>query len=212
MNEDNIIATPSSGALKEGTMKPWSAATTTVVMAGCAHLATSDAESAPAPVSPETKAAIAAIATYEYGRLREPLTVVEDLVRVSLASEAQRRSVAQELCALLGSPVATHDAKQFVCRQLVLVGGEENVPAIAPLLGDPKTADMARYALQPIPGKAVDEALLAALPTADDRVKIGIVNTLGMRRSRAAKADLQALAKSANPDLAAAATSALEKY
>lgn len=212
MKEEKAIATPLSGARKKRDMKEWLAASTAVAMAGCTHLAKGEVKSAPAPASPETKAAIAAIATYEYGQLREPLTVVEDLVRASLASEEQSRSVAQELCALLTSPLATHDAKQFVCRQMVLIGTEEHVPSLAPLLGDPKTADMARYALQPIPGTAVDEALLTALPKADDRVKIGIINTLGMRRSRKAKADLHALAKSANPEIAEAAKSALEKY
>lgn len=193
-------------------MKPWVAASAAVAVAGCVHLAEGGPKTAVAPASAETKAAVAAIATYEYGQLREPLTVVEDLVRASLASSEQSRTIAQELSTLVASPVATHDAKQFACRQLAIVGTEENVSAIAPLLRDPKTADMARYALQPIPGKAVDDALLAALPDAPDNVKIGIVNTLGMRQSRAAHGELKSLASSPNADIAQAAKSALEKY
>ncbi len=47
---------------------------------------------------------------------------------------------------------------------------------------------MARYALERIPGEAVNKALLAALPKAEGKAKIGIVNSLGERGCVAATA------------------------
>ncbi|MBN2309207.1 MAG: HEAT repeat domain-containing protein, partial [Candidatus Hydrogenedentes bacterium] len=50
-----------------------------------------------------------------------------------------------------------------------------------------------RYALEPISGPAVDRALLDAMGKADGTILIGIVNSLGARRSKAAVGPLTAL-------------------
>jgi len=175
-----------------------------LVLAGCAHTG-ARYEAKPADLDPD----IAAITNYEFGESRERLTVVEDRVKAATTPEG-RAELARQLSRVLDMH-ATLQAKQFCCRQLALIGTAENVPAIADLLYNPDTADMARYALQPIPDPAVDEALLTALPHVKDSTKVGIINTLGARRTAAAKPELERLQQSGAPAVAEAASAALAK-
>ena len=61
-------------------------------------------------------------------------------------------------------------------------GSEASVPVLVEVHGDPKTAELGRYALERIPGAAVDRALREALAKTKDRTRIGVINTLGVRR------------------------------
>jgi hypothetical protein len=176
-----------------------------VFVLGCAH--------APerASVAAIDDDALAAMQAYEYGDSRETLSVVEDMVRDAANGPDGGQALAAELAALLGARGTTHDAKQFICRQLWIIGTENEVAAIAPLLRDPKTSDMARYALEGIPGSAVDAALLEALPRTSGKTKAGIISSLGNRRAGSAREALRPLTADADPIIAAAAVSALEK-
>jgi HEAT repeat protein len=71
------------------------------------------------------------------------------------------------------------------------------------------TTDMARYALEKIPGKAADTALLAALEQTQNETKIGIISSLGQRKSVQAVKALAVLVNDADSALAAAATTAM---
>ena len=173
-------------------------------LAGCA---TGTGQRMAMPSEP-TMPQVRAISTYSFGDSREPLVVVEDMVAASIDSGAERAKLAAELSALLMSD-ATRDAKHFACRQLALIGGAENVPAIAPLLNDPRMADMARYALEPIPGREADQALINALDTAPADVKVGIINTLARRHSSRGLDAVRDYVDDANPEVAAAARDAL---
>lgn len=154
------------------------------------------------------EAAIANTKTWEFGQSRIPLTTVEMLV-VSVAQDAAQANAVAKLLANLLSSDATFDAKQFACRQLAIIGGPENVPAIAPLLNDPKTADIARYALEPIQGEAADRAFIHALQTAPAETHLGIINSLGQRRSERAVPVLAGLAGGREDSKANAAIAAL---
>ena len=79
------------------------------------------------------------------------------------------------------------------------------------MLTDEKLSDMARYALERIPGAAADKALVKALPAAKGNAQIGIVNTLGERGCRAAVGEIAKLTGSSDAVLAGAAISALGK-
>ena len=70
---------------------------------------------------------------------------------------------------------------------------------------------MARYALERIPGEAVDKALLAALPKAEGKAKVGIVNSLGERGTKSAVGEIAKLVDNSDKVLAGAAISALGK-
>ena len=105
---------------------------------------------------------------------------------------------------------ATPAGKEAAFRALSLVGSNASIPVLAPLLTQVDTAEMARYALAAIPGAAVDEALrkgLAAAPS--DRIKVGIINSLGRRRDSKSVPAIAALISSRNPEVTAAAAAAL---
>ncbi len=150
------------------------------------------------------------IATYDWGQSRENLTVVADLVTASAASPEQRDELATKLAGVLSTD-ATYACKQFVCRQLSLIAGENQVSALAPLLTDEKMSDMARYALEQVRVQAVDEALLDALPKAKDSAKLGIINSMGERRDSMPVDALAGLIGDGDAKVAEAAIAALGK-
>lgn len=159
----------------------------------------------------EAAQAIAKVSKYEFGDSRVPLAEVEDMVRRSLQSPDSRA----RLAAMLGEVLegnATVDGKRFACRQLTLIGTEAQVGQLAPLLGDDALRDLARYALERIPGKEVDEALAAALNTTSGPARIGIINSLAARGVSSTRAQLQALRNDDDPATAEAARVALLSF
>jgi len=104
---------------------------------------------------------------------------------------------------------ATAAAKRFACMQLSICGTESEAPALANLLGDPQMADMARYALERMPGPAAGNALREALERTTGDAQIGIINALGERRDEQAVARLAQLAAVRNTAVAEAAAHAL---
>lgn len=155
-------------------------------------------------------AALAAIKGYTFGDSREGLVTVEALVTGALASPSQRRAAAAKLTHVLGTD-ATNDCKLFVCRQLAIAAGPENVSAIAPLLHDAATTDMARYALRPIPGSEADKAYLDALSKGPEEARPGVINDIGERGITRAVTKLGKIAGEGEGAAAEAAIAALGK-
>lgn len=174
----------------------------TAVLAGATALA--------APAAMTAEELLQKIASYEYGQTRVPLLVAEEWVRMNLDSEQNRRGIAFALAGLLEGN-ATMDGKQFVCRQLAVIGSEENLPAVAPLLLDAKTAHMARYAIQRMPGEKADAALVDALDKAEASAVPGIIDSLADRRTVAAVEPLSARAAGSDAVVAECAIAALGK-
>lgn len=192
------------------------------VLAGCAtvsemypqsHEAADDPaypkEARPVPTAEERSAALLAITNYQFGENREALTHLNDLVTAALPDEAAAAAFSTELAVFLHTP-ASHDAKVYVCRQWARIGQAADAATVADLLSDARLAEMARYALEPVPGDAVDEELIEALAVTEGTVRIGIINSLGERGSELAVPALEALAKGDNAE-AAAAQVALKK-
>lgn len=179
-----------------------------VVVAGCATTMSGPPNIASVELN-ELPPELQAIASYTYGDSRAGILAAKDWVADSMTNGTSA-DVAASLASLLHSP-ASRDAKQFACRQLVVVGTENEVPAIAALLYDPATADMARYALQPIKSPAVTEALLTALDNAPAETHIGIVNTLGARGDESALPTLRLLATGIDGAMAEAAQAAINR-
>ena len=164
------------------------------------------------------------IASYEFGQSRGSLTELADVIHKSYDSELQRKDIQKRLLVFLRSG-ATLASKQFVCRQLSLIGSEEAVPTLAAMLTEADTTDMARYALERIPGASVDEALRGALLKTAGNTRVGIINTLGLRSdyksvstlsgliydSDSAAAAIAALGQIASPQAAEALAQAKEK-
>ena len=118
------------------------------------------------------------------------------------------RSQEAKLIAVLKSDAPRKD-KADACRELALIGTKDAVAPLAALLGDEKLAHMARYALEPIPDPAVDDALRDALGKLKGRPLVGVIGSIGVRRDAKAVEPLSKLLKDTDPDVAQAAARAL---
>ncbi len=150
------------------------------------------------------------VKAYEFGDSREALTTLSEKIRQAYGKTEELKSIENGLLGVLKSD-AKYAGKQYVCRELSIIGTEQSVPVLAPMLTDEKLSDMARYALERIPGEAADKALLEAVSKAEGKAKIGVINSLGERGCRAAASDVGKLATASDPLLAGAAISALGK-
>lgn len=134
----------------------------------------------PLPTAEQMDTALKAISGYRFGQSREPLVNLEDMVFSVTNQEESKKLLASKLAAMLSSD-ATTEAKQFLCKQLSLIGGAAEVPALARLLTDKDLAFYARYALERIPGEEALIALRSALPSASGSTRVGLINSLAVR-------------------------------
>jgi len=153
---------------------------------------------------------LAQAAKWQYETSRQSLQAISEAVAKAQRSPAETRAMEQKFIAFLKSD-ATPGGKDFICKQLSVMGSEASVPVLSAMLADPKTAELGRYALERIPGEGVDRALREALPKSGERARIGIINTLGIRRDRNSVPALRPLALGSQPALASAALFALAR-
>lgn len=153
--------------------------------------------------TPKLEETLARVAKYDYDQGREAILDLEEIVRTLPQAEVEQRFVA-----FLHSP-ATIAGKDVICRQLSLLGTDRSVPVLARMLLSADTVEMARYALERIPGPAASAALRDALPKAPEKARPGIVNTLGIRRDADAVPQISELVSSSDPHVAASAIAAL---
>ena len=146
------------------------------------------------------------VADYDYGK--DP-TAVRELESLVLRSAGGSDAAIERLLVAGLASARTLAAKDAFCRDLALLGGDAAVPSLEALLAAPETAEMARYALERIPGERSAAALRQALGRTSGAVKIGIVNSLGRRRDGASVDALKALLVSSDASLAGAAAEAL---
>jgi HEAT repeat protein len=155
-------------------------------------------------------AAFEQIARYQFGQSRTGLAQVAEHVVAAMKSPALQSAMEKRLLKLLQSD-ATTECKRFVCRQLYLIGSAESVPVLASLLTDSELADMARYALEPIPHPSVDAALRQALAKTQGKLKAGVIYSLGARQDSQATELLVPCLIDPDHDIARAAIATLEK-
>ncbi|MGA2093976.1 MAG: HEAT repeat domain-containing protein [Sedimentisphaerales bacterium] len=148
------------------------------------------------------------IRTADFGQGRGDFDKITEIIRQ--ANTHEKKQIERQLDDFLKAD-ATYASRQFVCEQLSMTGSEASVPVLGPMLLDANTCDMARYALERIPGEAVDRALREALDKADVNLKAGIINTIGVRGDKKAVTFLAKLITDTNQAFAGAAISALGK-
>src|SRR5258707_8187177 len=129
---------------------------------------------------------LASIAKYEYGQSRVPQAEFTQLVQDSLASPVLLKQIEARLLSFVQSN-ATLPAKQFALREISLIGTDASVPVLAPMVLQPATSEMARFALARIPGPKVDEALRDGLARSSGAIRIGIIGSPGHRRETKAR-------------------------
>jgi HEAT repeat protein len=151
---------------------------------------------------------LAKVAQYEYGASREGLLELSDYLSPQLSDRKRASAVEKRLIQFLDSN-ATLAAKDFVCRHLAVIASEASVPVLSKLIQKPVTCEMSRFVLEKIPGEAADKALREALAKVDDEHRVGVVNSIGVRRDRKAVRLLVPLLDS--PETVDAAAAALAR-
>lgn len=149
------------------------------------------------------------LATFDFGSLSTAPATIEKEFRDG--GPAVYGQVEQKLLTLLAKPGITLACKKVICQNLRIVGSKVSVKPLLPLLCDEKTSDLARFALESIPGKDVDSALLKQLKQATDKTQIGIIQSLATRRNTKLADILQGYLDSKNVDLVRASLQALAR-
>jgi type 1 glutamine amidotransferase/HEAT repeat protein len=157
---------------------------------------------------PSLEAVLKDLSSFEYSRDEAVLYRLRDYVLAHNKSAEARAACEQELLGDLESASHPH-AILAVCRALRLIGSEKSVPVLERMLQREDTTDMARYALEKIPAAEADAALLRALNATQDKVKIGIISSLGQRKTAEAIKPLAALVFDQDGALAQAAATSL---
>jgi len=129
----------------------------------------------------------------------------------SFAQTVAAKADEGKLIAVLKSNDASHKAKADACRQLAITGTKDAIAPLVALLGDEKLSHMARYALEPMPEAAVDEAFRKALGTLKGKPLVGVIGSIGVRRDAKAVEPLTELLMQheAGPEVMLAAVRAL---
>jgi HEAT repeat protein len=151
--------------------------------------------------------ALTEAAKWKPGTSRAGLRAVADAIQQA-KTPAEKQALEKRLLAFVQSD-ATQAAKEVVCRQMGPIASEAAVPVLAPMLLNAATSDMARYALEPIPGAAADKALREAVVKTTGKTRVGIVNSIGVRRDAGAVGALKRLASDLDEATASAARDAL---
>jgi HEAT repeat protein len=127
-------------------------------------------------------------------------------------ADTQREVFAKVLILNLEKPQVSGVVKNWFVLQLERVGGAESVEPLAKLLksDDANLRDYARRALEKNPAPAATDVLLKELSAAKEaNGKIGLINSLGMRKADKAVAAIKPALEDKEPKVAAAAVSAL---
>lgn len=119
------------------------------------------------------------IALLEFGGDRTAATTVERMV--TNAEPAQRLALETKLLEVLARSELTDASRLFVCRMLGLIGSKASVAAVASLLLDDRTADVARLALDSIPGDEVNATYRAALGKLSGAPLAGLIGSVAAR-------------------------------
>ncbi|MDZ4798466.1 MAG: HEAT repeat domain-containing protein [Bryobacteraceae bacterium] len=148
------------------------------------------------------------VAGYDFGGDPTALRALEAETLRATGQPAQARDLEKRLIAALPS-ARNNAARDSFCRNLAIVGSSASVPALAALLNRADTLEMARYALERIPGPEATGALRKALPQTGGAGKAGLAVSLGRRRDAASVPLLRPLLASSDRPLTEAAATAL---
>ena len=152
--------------------------------------------------------AFEALKTMDWGTDINPLKPIDEAIIATHGDAAARLELENQLAAVLTTDVS-RDAKDFVCRKLMIIGTAASVPTLAAMLTEADNSHMARYALERIQAPEAADALRDALPKVDGTLKIGVIASLGVRQDAAAVAPLASLLSDSDPAIAGAAACAL---
>jgi len=152
---------------------------------------------------------IGQVKQYDWDKNRTSLVQLHSLIQEQCKNKDTLKTVESKILSALESG-ATLAVVDFFCKELAVIGTEQSAPLLSKMLLNPDTSDQARYALERISGDAVDAALLSQLAeTKNKTIQIGIITSLGVRRSETAVNRLVDLGKDQDEKVATAAIRAL---
>jgi HEAT repeat protein len=150
-------------------------ATEMTLVAGMATAAVAQADSAALDKALET------LKSYDWGADRESLKPIDEAIVAAQGNTAALKPLEKSLVDALDSGIL-RSAQDYVCRKLRVVGTAQSVKVLATLLLAEETSHIARYALERIPDKMAANAMRDALPEVSNKLKPGIIGSLGVRR------------------------------
>ena len=145
------------------------------------------------------------LAVYEYGQEEDILFRLRKYILAHKINLLYREQNEHQLLLFLESG-ASLAGKMAVCRQLRQIGSDRSVAVLEKMLFQSQTSDMARYALEKIPGTEPEKALLQSLKNNTNKNRMGIISSLGQRGVLSAVPELSQLLN--DPDISIAAASA----
>jgi len=158
--------------------------------------------------NPALDEAFQKLTTLEPGQGLDVLHPIRQAAVQSRTDEKAQMDLEARLIAILQGD-ATDLAKDYACRQLVIVGSDTSIPVLARLLPNPRLSYMARYALEGIGGPAVIQTLREMLGKTDGRQQVGVVISLGRLADGAAVSELSGLLGKEDEELREVAVIAL---
>lgn len=152
--------------------------------------------------------AFEALKTFDWGSDVKTLAPIDEAIVASQGDAAARSELEDKLAAVLKTD-APRAAKDYVCRQLMIIGTGASVPTLAAMLSDKDDAQLARYALERIDAPEAAAAMRDAIPNLSGDLKIGVIGSLGVRQDVESIPALAALVNDSDAGVARAAAIAL---
>ncbi len=152
--------------------------------------------------------AFEALTTYDQGSSRAALLPIDEAVMRSLSYSDERPPLERRLVAVFTQGVSAA-AREYVCAKLTLIGSALCVTALAALLDRPESATAARNVLEALPHPEAGQALRERLPQLEGEQKIGVIQSLGLRRDSDSVPALAALLLHPASEISGAAAAAL---
>ena len=154
------------------------------------------------------QALLAEASAYDFDKAPDGLHAIERAIRDLDDTAANRLAIERLLLDALRAR-GSLAWKDFLCRQLALIGSDVSAQVLIPMLKDDRTSEIARYALERINTPQIRSQVREAVPEVPVRTQIGIISTLGAWRDPDAVATLTGFLKGQDEGLRMAATSAL---
>jgi HEAT repeat protein len=135
--------------------------------------------------------ALETLKSYDWGADRNALKPIDQAIVAAKGNAAELKPLEKRLVDVLAGGIS-RSAQDYVCRKLRVIGTSQSVKALTALLSDKETSHIARYALECIPERRAVKAIRDALPKVDNKLKTGMIGSLGARRDRRS---IQAISK-----------------
>ena len=148
------------------------------------------------------------LAAYKYGATEN--TADSAWKKLAETPADQMGAIEVKLIGVISNADATQDGKAFACRMLQRIGTDKSIPALTGLLDDKVLSHYARLALERMEDSAkAAGALRGVLDKTPDKLKVGILGSLGRRRDAQTVPQARKLTGSKDAAVAAAALMAL---